>query len=120
MAVEVKPKLGKDDAVFDFAPPRPLFRTGVRPYLGYPSQPPSDYAVSRDGQRILVNRLVSEAPLTPISSTPMASIWPTVRCSSPQVTICSTASTTLSQEVRKASAVSFHDNRRAQPARKSM
>src|SRR5262249_37291050 len=33
---------------------------------------------------------------------------------------CSTASNTLPQDVRKASAVSFHDNRRAQRARKSM
>jgi hypothetical protein len=36
------------------------------------------------------------------------------------VTTCSTASKTLSQEVRKASAVSFHDGRLTQRARKSM
>src|SRR6185295_16131720 len=54
------------------------------------------------------------------SSTPIASIWSSARCSSPKVTTCSTASKTLSQEVRKASAVSFHDSRRAQRAKKSM
>src|SRR5215831_3925341 len=43
-----------------------------------------------------------------------------MRCSSPQVTTCSTASNTLSQEVRKQSAVSFHERRRAQRARKSI
>ena len=43
-----------------------------------------------------------------------------LRCSRPQVTTCSTASKTLSQDVRKASALSFHDSRRAQRARKSM
>jgi hypothetical protein len=37
-----------------------------------------------------------------------------------QVTTCSTASKTLSQEVRNASAVSFQENRRAQRARNSM
>src|ERR1039457_2543824 len=37
----------------------------------------------------------------------MASIWPSTRCCRPQVTTCSTASKTLSQEVRNASAVSF-------------
>ena len=36
------------------------------------------------------------------------------------MTTCSTASKTLSQEVRKASAVSFHDSRRAQRAQKSI
>src|ERR1051326_343797 len=41
-----------------------------------------------------------------------------MRCSSPQVTTCSTASNTLSQEARKQSAVSFHERRRAQRARK--
>jgi hypothetical protein len=46
--------------------------------------------------------------------------WPSVQCSRPQVTTCSTASKTLSQEVRKASAVSFHDSRLAQGARKRM
>src|SRR5215813_10553294 len=50
----------------------------------------------------------------------MASIWPSVRCSSPQATTCSTASNTLSQEVRKHSAVSFHERRREQRARKSI
>ncbi len=39
----------------------------------------------------------------------MASIWPSIRCSSPQVTTCSTASKTFSQEVRNASAVSFQE-----------
>ena len=39
----------------------------------------------------------------------VASIAPSLRCSSPQVTTCSTAS----NEVRKASAVSFQDSRRA-------
>src|SRR5215472_15867002 len=43
-----------------------------------------------------------------------------MQCSSPQVTTCSTASNTLSQEVRKHSAVSFHERRRAQRARKSI
>jgi len=38
----------------------------------------------------------------------------------PEVTTCSTASKNLVQEVRKASAVSFHDSRRAQRAKKSM
>ncbi|MFZ0594886.1 MAG: hypothetical protein WAM39_30785 [Bryobacteraceae bacterium] len=37
-----------------------------------------------------------------------------------QVTTCSTASKTLFQEVRKASAVSFHESRRAQLVRKSI
>jgi hypothetical protein len=37
-----------------------------------------------------------------------------------QETTCSNKSKTLSQDVRNASAVSFHDNRRAQRARKSM
>jgi hypothetical protein len=37
-----------------------------------------------------------------------------------QVTTCSTASKTLSQEVRNTSAVSFQDSRRAQRARNSM
>src|SRR2546426_2297315 len=48
----------------------------------------------------------------------MASIWPRVRCASPKVTTCSTASKTFSHEVRNASAVSFHDKRRAQRAQK--
>src|SRR5205085_7659977 len=50
----------------------------------------------------------------------MASTWSSVRCSSPKVTTCSTASKTLSQEVRNASAVSFQESRRAQRARNSM
>jgi hypothetical protein len=55
-----------------------------------------------------------------ISSTPMASIWPSTRCWSPKVTTCSTASKTFSHEVRNASAVSFHDRRPAQRARNNM
>src|ERR1035437_2176303 len=47
----------------------------------------------------------------------MASIWPRVRCSRPQVTRCSTASKTFSQEVRNAAAVSFQERRRDRPAR---
>jgi hypothetical protein len=43
-----------------------------------------------------------------------------IRCSSPKVTTCSTASNTLSHEVRNASAVSFHESRRAQRARNNM
>ena len=46
-----------------------------------------------------------------ISSTPMASILPSSRCSRPQVTTCSPASKTLSLEVRNASAVYFQDRR---------
>jgi hypothetical protein len=40
--------------------------------------------------------------------------------SRPQVTTCSTASKTLSQDVRNDSAVSFQESRRAQRARKSI
>src|SRR5580693_621797 len=47
----------------------------------------------------------------------MASMGPRMRCASPKMTTCSTASKTLSHEVRKASAVSFHESRRAQRAR---
>src|SRR6202451_425276 len=43
----------------------------------------------------------------------MASMAPSLRCSSPKVTTCSTASKTFSHEVRKAQAVSFHESRRA-------
>src|SRR5664279_227789 len=43
-----------------------------------------------------------------------------LRCSSPKVTTCSTASKTFSHEVRKASAVSFNESRRAQRARNNM
>src|ERR1044072_860832 len=39
----------------------------------------------------------------------MASIWPRVRCSSPKVMTCSTASKTFSHEVWNASAVSRKD-----------
>lgn len=67
MAVEVKARVGKHGAVFDFVPPRPLFRTGVRPYVGHPSPPPNSYAVGHDGQRFLINRVVSELPTTPIT-----------------------------------------------------
>jgi hypothetical protein len=45
--------------------------------------------------------------------------WPSKRSSSPQVTTCSTASKTLSQKVRNASAVSLHDSRRARWAKNS-
>ena len=42
------------------------------------------------------------------------------RCASPKVTTCSTASKTFSHEVWNASAVSFHERRRAQRARNSI
>src|SRR5580693_1138442 len=48
----------------------------------------------------------------------MARIAPRTRCSSPQVTRYSTASWTLSQEVRNSSAVSFQESLRAQCPRK--
>jgi eukaryotic-like serine/threonine-protein kinase len=67
MAVELKSNAAKDGALFDFGPPRALFRTGVRPYRGPPQVKANAYAVSRDGQRFLVNRMVSEAPMTPIT-----------------------------------------------------
>ena len=83
-------------------------------FLAHPEQ-------ASDAQIDLVNqRQVLMTFGTGSSSTPMASIWPRTRCSRPQVTTCSTASKTLSQEVRNASAVSFQDSRRAQRARKSM
>ena len=53
-------------------------------------------------------------------STPMARTGPRTRCSSPQVTRYSTASWTLSQEVRNSSALSFQESLRAQCPRKCM
>jgi len=67
MAVEVRANAGQDGAVFEFGLPRVLFQTGVRPWFGHPSQPANAYAVSHDGRRFLINRVVSEAPLTPIT-----------------------------------------------------
>jgi hypothetical protein len=69
MAVEVKgnANAATNGTVFDFGPPRALFRTGVRPYYRAPEVPANSYAISHDGRRFLINRMVSEAPLTPIT-----------------------------------------------------
>src|SRR6476660_8468821 len=56
----------------------------------------------------------------PESDVRTAQGFKSTRCSRPQVTTCSTASKTLSQEVRNAAAVSFQESRRAQRARNSM
>jgi hypothetical protein len=55
-----------------------------------------------------------------VSSTPMASIRHSTRCSSPKAATFSTASKTFCHDVSKASAVSFHERRQAQRAKNNM
>jgi eukaryotic-like serine/threonine-protein kinase len=73
MAVDVKVDVVKDGAASAFGPPRELFPTGVQPYIGPPALPANSYAVSHDGRRFLINSVVKEAPLTPIT---IVTGWP--------------------------------------------
>jgi len=41
--------------------PHPLFRTTIPPYPGAPQVPANSYAVSKDGQRFLVNQTADDA-----------------------------------------------------------
>jgi Tol biopolymer transport system component len=62
MAVDVK---GGPD--FKAGIPHPLFRTTIPPYSGPPEVPAHAYAVSKDGQRFLVNQPAVDAPPGSIS-----------------------------------------------------
>jgi len=56
MAVEVN-----GTSAFEAGSPHPLFRTAIPPWEGPPEIPTSGYAVSKDGQRFLINGSVEGA-----------------------------------------------------------
>jgi hypothetical protein len=57
----------KAGANFEAGVPHPLFRTTIPPYPGAPQVPANTYAVSKDGQRFLVNQAVDDASKGSIS-----------------------------------------------------
>ena len=71
MAVDVT--IGKQ---FRAELPHPLFRTNIRPYPGRPELPANSYAVSKDGQRFLVNQGIDEAARNTIS---VVTHWQAIR-----------------------------------------
>ena len=56
--------------------PHPLFRTSIPPDPGRPETPANSYAVSKDGQRFLVNQLVDDPSSNTIS---VVTNWPALR-----------------------------------------
>lgn len=54
-------------ASFSAGIPHPLFRTFIPPYAGAPELPAHGYAVSKDGQRFLVNQAASDASVRSLS-----------------------------------------------------
>jgi Tol biopolymer transport system component len=57
----------KEGRMFESGSPQPLFHTGIPPWEGPPEVPTSDYAVSKDGQRFLINGTVEAGTASPIT-----------------------------------------------------
>jgi len=57
----------KAGADFEAGVPHQLLRTAIPPYAGAPQVPANTYAVSKDGQRFLVNQPVDDASKGSIS-----------------------------------------------------